>query len=391
MPGTFYRVSADRLKWKSPGYPDIIPGSVTPPPSTNLPYGVTLFGQSMDHYKGISSLQDSYDAVENETVYVTPGGVTRKGGAVSRKYSNSGDIEDWAQTISQIRAGQPLIYSWKYSAGNTISSFKSELRTWLDSKPDTSQMVWLVHWHEPTDDWLKASNPGGSGAAGRTWWVDRQVAAREVLNEAAYVDRTDVRFGPIFTRNPFVYAGTNADNVITLWNRVNTELAGARDCWDFIGGDFYNPPVDGAKRYQTLSDWRGPLDKMHNTTGLNWIIGEGGTAVPFNRLADGTQTYNYGTVTPQTRTQLNKERATWVDMIYNGVRDSGACEAFCWWRRPNLNDPPPTPPYDLIGSSLGMTPAGYDAITDDPYTLAVHSQACIESIQQANATIPFYT
>lgn len=386
--GTIYSMSSDG-HWKAPGLPDIIPGGSTPPPPPPPPppgggdllrFGTTLFGQSYARYKAheISGESARYAAVENDT-FATIGGVVRRGSAVIRVYGGNSGPESWSQAKpNYMRAGQPVVYSWKWPAAVSESTAKADVRAFLNSKP-TNEFAWLCVWHEP-DDNIR------DGSLTWTQWLNMNVWTREVLNEPAYAGRSgpdgDLRFGMITTGVPW-NKGTqpsDAHGYRTYYNNGFNAYGGA-GLWDFMGGDRYNPGWDGNTRYLTMANWILRKQQMYDEFGLPFVVGEGGTA--------RATTFTSGWTT----TQRDNERGQWIRDLYDTILDAGFFDAFCWWRVPSLSN-------NLNGfSTIMITPTGYnnDILPsvcanggfDAQPVVNVHSEYCLNSMIAAG--IPFYT
>lgn len=365
--------------WHAPGNPDLVPGGGNPPPQDSfLAFGTTLFGQSYSRYKEPTIAATGglrYNAVENDTVS-TVGGVTRAGSAVIRVYGGSSGPGIWTDAHpATFRADQPVVYSWKWSTSVTQATVKSDMRTFLDSKdPVTDPFAWLVAWHEPDNDWM-------SNESIFTAWCNWQVWIREVLDEAAYVDRTDFRFGFITTGGPWNKSqapmGTTG---VKGWQYIVTTvstLRGGDDTWDFFGIDRYNPAWDGQNRYMEYPNWSYRVKQAFDLYGKPFVVGETGSPRPTNGLG-------------QSIADQDTERAAYITRMYTAMLDAGFYDAVCWWRVPALSG------FSSGFSTIMITPTGYNSTpnsppggTDAQAVVDVLAEYAANSMLAANPTISF--
>lgn len=381
---TLYVAYADR-RLRAPGMPDLVPGVDPPdppdPPSNPLlAFGTTLYGQSFARFKEptLGSGAPRYNAAEDD-LRATLGGVARRGGAVVRVYNDDNNgPETWAQAHpAYIRDGQPVIYSWKYAAGASETTVKNGMRAFLDSKdPDTTEFAWLINWHEPDDNIV-------DGNLTLTQWCNQNTWIREVIDEPAYQDRTDFRFG-MCTTGTLWNKGTQADDPRgwrTYYNAQRTNAGGRTDVWDFMGGDRYNPGWKGPTRYITVADWIRRKDEMHNELGLPFVVGEAGSARAQVNTSVGW-----------TIEQQDVQRSTWIRDLFTKIRSQGYFDAASWWRVPALAKGGgisgafstimvTRPGYNAQLTAAGITPppGGTDALS----VIDVLSEFCQQSILDA--------
>jgi hypothetical protein len=370
----------------------VTPPPPPPPPPVDavLAFGTTLFGAAYSRYKTktISSTSARYTASESDMTY-TLNGVPRAGGAVSRVYLTSSSWT-WSQAHpSFLRDDQPVITSFKAGTEGE-ATFKANVRAGLNSKPTDSAFMWLAFWHEPDDEIFKTdkSFPGTSASdiTGKmNWWITRNRWVREVLDETAFAGRSDIRFGPIFTSEPYlsITNESNARSWRSFYNNMVSERGGA-DTWEFMGGDHYNTQWNDSGFFPTIDKWMERKTDCYAATGLPYVNGEGSTARPYSNFTTG-----------YSKAQLETMRTDWVRELLTAVRDAGYHDAFCWWREPALGSATQDA-YTAPFSTIMATQTGYDAELqaagipgpphgfDAPTLVAVHSEFQVKSIDIAN-------
>lgn len=358
----------------------VTPPPPPPPPAVStLKFGTTLFGQSYARYKSrtISSESARYAAAEADTGY-SLGGTLRSGGAVTRVYNDAetGPGTWTAAAPGYLRAGQTVIYSFRFADTTTDATIKANMRTFLASKdPATTPFLWFCHRHEWDND--SSRQPG---TAGWTRWFEVNRLIREVMDEVAFAGRTDYRFGFISTGVTW-NKGTTAlepKGWRTILNTMATER-GDDDTWDFLGGDRYNPAWDGSQFFVPVDEWMLRKDEAYAYSGLPFVVGEGSTARPYSNYTTG-----------YSKAQLETMRENWLRDLMTAVRDRGYFDAFAWWRVPATGG------FERPFSTIMGTPTGYDAELaaagilgppngfDSPKMVAVHSEFMVKSIDAAN-------
>lgn len=404
---TIYRAYSDQF-WKSPGSVDIKgtpndPKPPPPPPPGLLWYGTTIFGQSYARYKmhmiggagGETGEHRRYRQVEYDTV-ATIDGATRRGGGVLRVFG--GSSPSWSECKpSYVRSNHPICYSWKSPNNQSQSAFKTAFRGFLNAKPTNSVRTWLVFWHEPDNDWEGSkANPNLS----RDFWLDANIWCRQVLNEAAYVNRTDIRFGYITVGTPFAKntATTSNRHWKRIWDDMLARPGGHDDVWDFIGCDRYNPAWDGSERYMT---WDNFSAEMFNA--IEYAASRG-KELPFALGEVGSP--RALTTLGQTVLQRDNERADWLEGQYQNMIDSGIFDFACYWRVPATSA---ASRQRNAWSTQMITPNGYDEaglaagtfVNSDPViqnggfdaqpVCDIHAKYCLESIAATDGAISYYT
>lgn len=350
-----------------------------PSPSSLLAFGTTLVGQSYARYKNqtLSGGSPRYNAVEDDTGFVLDG-TLRKGGAVTREYKNGGPGTWTDAQKSFFRSDQPIIWSYKQSNSVSLADFKDDFRAWYQSKdPATTPFVWLAFHHEW--DKVGTNQPGDPD-----WdiWYDRNAAIREVMNEAEFAGRDDVRFGFMSTGSPWrsnVGLGDHR-HWRNIWDRMEV-VRGDTDTWDYLGSDRYNNQWDDPSWFTVNSEWFHHKDEAHEFTGLPHVLGEMGTARPHD--PPGTDAYS--------KAELDQARVDWQrQMLIDITRERDYFDAACWWRVPANSG------FSAPFSTIMATPIGYDAelaaasITGPPHGfdaqgyVDVFSEFMVTSIDNAN-------
>jgi hypothetical protein len=429
---TIYRMWANGT-WNHPTLPAINPEPVDPQPQGDLWFGTLLVGQSYANYKKftISGEAARYRQIEYDTIHDLGGTLgTKRGSAAIRSFGPTSGIGTWtSMTGGDIRATQPIIYSWKDGGnhdGSSESVFKQEFRDWMDSRPvGSSTRVWLAYAHEFDNDGYPSEasptlfNGKSATGVGMERWYDRNIWVWEVLQEAAYDQNWArnggwLKFGWITTGSPYQHGKPNTDSrswrryIEEMCNRINATVpalsgitpATIGDFWDYHGCDKYNPSWDGndATRYMTWANWSLKFSQAYDLTGLPIVIAEAGSA--------------RDTRTGITVANKDAERAAWLQNQYQSMKDAGYYDVVTYWRVPSVKPSNSVQDqYDKPFSTNMITPTGYNAEcaasqygpgliggtgSDAQAVCDVHNEWCLQTIADANSLgvgppITYYT